>query len=302
MRNYSSAKSMARCARCFLTVRGVSPSLHPAYVLRLRGVDQQAYEQTWQALIDDLRTVVAAMPWGNKGRQDIGVRLQALDASMAHRRVRRRSPAHAARMLHQTGAGNDYQTQCDKTWQQSLLKLICHTLQTGALGQTIQPDQGGPDDCRYSCSLLTAGVHRPLASHRRAQPLRGRTAADGAAQSTGSACRLCLTRLQQMDEAEVQMQVLSPASEPTICRHGGRCRRGGSAPQRQLRCTRPAVSRTLRGLRLPTAAPYRCFFARDGAPRAGSARHARCGDDLFLLRPFHRRSGVRAALRGDEPA
>jgi DNA polymerase len=35
---------------------------HPAYVLRLRGVDQQAYERTWQALIDDLRTVVAAMP------------------------------------------------------------------------------------------------------------------------------------------------------------------------------------------------------------------------------------------------
>jgi DNA polymerase len=34
---------------------------HPAYVLRLRGVDQQAYERTWQALITDLRTVVAAM-------------------------------------------------------------------------------------------------------------------------------------------------------------------------------------------------------------------------------------------------
>jgi DNA polymerase len=34
---------------------------HPAYVLRLRGVDQQAYEQTWRALITDLRTVVAAM-------------------------------------------------------------------------------------------------------------------------------------------------------------------------------------------------------------------------------------------------
>jgi uracil-DNA glycosylase len=34
---------------------------HPAYVLRLRGVDQHAYEQTWQALITDLRTVVAAM-------------------------------------------------------------------------------------------------------------------------------------------------------------------------------------------------------------------------------------------------
>jgi DNA polymerase len=33
---------------------------HPAYVLRLRGVDQQAYEQTWLALIADLRTVVAA--------------------------------------------------------------------------------------------------------------------------------------------------------------------------------------------------------------------------------------------------
>jgi uracil-DNA glycosylase len=34
---------------------------HPAYVLRLRGVDQQAYEQTWRALIADLRTVVTAM-------------------------------------------------------------------------------------------------------------------------------------------------------------------------------------------------------------------------------------------------
>jgi uracil-DNA glycosylase len=35
---------------------------HPAYVLRLRGVDQQAYERTWQALIADLRTAAAAMP------------------------------------------------------------------------------------------------------------------------------------------------------------------------------------------------------------------------------------------------
>jgi DNA polymerase len=34
---------------------------HPAYVLRLRSVDQGAYEQTWRALIADLRTVVAAM-------------------------------------------------------------------------------------------------------------------------------------------------------------------------------------------------------------------------------------------------
>jgi uracil-DNA glycosylase family 4 len=34
---------------------------HPAYVLRLRGVDQQAYEQTWRALITDLQTVVTAM-------------------------------------------------------------------------------------------------------------------------------------------------------------------------------------------------------------------------------------------------
>jgi len=30
---------------------------HPAYVLRLRGVDQQAYERTWRALVDDLRLV-----------------------------------------------------------------------------------------------------------------------------------------------------------------------------------------------------------------------------------------------------
>jgi uracil-DNA glycosylase family protein len=32
---------------------------HPAYVLRLRGVDQQAYERTWRALVDDLRLVAA---------------------------------------------------------------------------------------------------------------------------------------------------------------------------------------------------------------------------------------------------
>jgi uracil-DNA glycosylase len=32
---------------------------HPAYVLRLRGVDQQAYERTWRALVEDL-TLVAA--------------------------------------------------------------------------------------------------------------------------------------------------------------------------------------------------------------------------------------------------
>jgi DNA polymerase len=34
---------------------------HPAYVLRLRGVDQQAYERTWKALIEDLHTVAAAL-------------------------------------------------------------------------------------------------------------------------------------------------------------------------------------------------------------------------------------------------
>jgi uracil-DNA glycosylase family protein len=34
---------------------------HPAYVLRLRSVDRQAYERTRRALITDLRTVVAAM-------------------------------------------------------------------------------------------------------------------------------------------------------------------------------------------------------------------------------------------------
>jgi uracil-DNA glycosylase family protein len=34
---------------------------HPAYVLRLRGVDQRAYEQTGHTLITDLRTVAAAM-------------------------------------------------------------------------------------------------------------------------------------------------------------------------------------------------------------------------------------------------
>jgi DNA polymerase len=35
---------------------------HPAYVLRLRGVDQQAYERTWRALIDDLAQVAAVAP------------------------------------------------------------------------------------------------------------------------------------------------------------------------------------------------------------------------------------------------
>jgi DNA polymerase len=34
---------------------------HPAYVLRLRGVDQQAYDQTWRALIEDLRLVAATV-------------------------------------------------------------------------------------------------------------------------------------------------------------------------------------------------------------------------------------------------
>jgi uracil-DNA glycosylase len=34
---------------------------HPAYVLRLRSVDQDAYERTWRALIEDLRAVAAAV-------------------------------------------------------------------------------------------------------------------------------------------------------------------------------------------------------------------------------------------------
>jgi DNA polymerase len=34
---------------------------HPAYVLRLRGVDQQAYERTWRALVEDLKGVAAAL-------------------------------------------------------------------------------------------------------------------------------------------------------------------------------------------------------------------------------------------------
>ncbi len=34
---------------------------HPAYVLRLRSVDQAAYERTWRALIEDLRAVAAAV-------------------------------------------------------------------------------------------------------------------------------------------------------------------------------------------------------------------------------------------------
>jgi DNA polymerase len=34
---------------------------HPAYVLRLRGVDLTAYQRTWQTLIDDLMTAVEAL-------------------------------------------------------------------------------------------------------------------------------------------------------------------------------------------------------------------------------------------------
>jgi uracil-DNA glycosylase len=34
---------------------------HPAYVLRLRGVDQEAFERTWQALLEDLKKVSAAV-------------------------------------------------------------------------------------------------------------------------------------------------------------------------------------------------------------------------------------------------
>jgi uracil-DNA glycosylase len=34
---------------------------HPAYVLRLRGVDQQAYERTWRALVADLQAVATSL-------------------------------------------------------------------------------------------------------------------------------------------------------------------------------------------------------------------------------------------------
>jgi uracil-DNA glycosylase len=34
---------------------------HPAYVLRLKSVDLQAYEQTWRALITDLRAIAVAL-------------------------------------------------------------------------------------------------------------------------------------------------------------------------------------------------------------------------------------------------
>jgi uracil-DNA glycosylase len=37
------------------------PVFHPAYVLRLRGVDAEAYESTLQGLIADLRTVATAL-------------------------------------------------------------------------------------------------------------------------------------------------------------------------------------------------------------------------------------------------
>jgi hypothetical protein len=34
---------------------------HPAYVLRLRSVDEEAYERTWQALLSDLGQVAQAL-------------------------------------------------------------------------------------------------------------------------------------------------------------------------------------------------------------------------------------------------
>src|SRR5918999_5233019 len=34
---------------------------HPAYVLRLRGVDQEAYERAWHALLEDLKQVPTAL-------------------------------------------------------------------------------------------------------------------------------------------------------------------------------------------------------------------------------------------------
>jgi uracil-DNA glycosylase family protein len=37
---------------------------HPAYVLRLRGVDQQAFERTWRALLEDLKKASAALVQG----------------------------------------------------------------------------------------------------------------------------------------------------------------------------------------------------------------------------------------------
>jgi uracil-DNA glycosylase family protein len=37
---------------------------HPAYVLRLRGVDQEAYERTWHALLEDLKRVPSALEAG----------------------------------------------------------------------------------------------------------------------------------------------------------------------------------------------------------------------------------------------
>ncbi|MBI3988281.1 MAG: UdgX family uracil-DNA binding protein [candidate division NC10 bacterium] len=36
-------------------------TFHPAYVLRLKSVDEEAYQRTWRALVEDLRKVAAAM-------------------------------------------------------------------------------------------------------------------------------------------------------------------------------------------------------------------------------------------------
>ena len=80
------------------------------------------------------------------------------------------------------------------------------------------------------------------------------------------------TRLQQMDEAGVQLQVLSPAGEPALRREGGRRRRGGAAHQRHLRRARRRSTRAgstpSSRCRCPTSMP-RC--ARWSAGSTSSA-------------------------------
>src|SRR6266542_1342780 len=108
------------------------------------------------------------------------------------------------------------------------------------------------------------------------------------------------TRLEQMAEAEVQMQVLSPAASPPYAEKEA----DAVAAARLINDAYAELARKYPGrfnAVVSAAAPLRRLAARDGA-WAGPARHARRVDDLLLLRPLHRRSGVRAALPGDEPA
>ena len=97
------------------------------------------------------------------------------------------------------------------------------------------------------------------------------------------------------------MQVLSPAASPPYAEKEADAVAAARLINDSYAELAAEVPGPVRGRRVAAAAPHRRRAARDGA-RAGPARHARRVDDLLLLRPLHRGGGVRAALRGDEPA